>query len=158
MLKIVESSSLHATRLTAVKNSQLYSILPVAISHSFIVLSAAPVTKNRVCAEPESAFLSSSLCFVPARNSGQLGMSAKRYVQSQATVQTLPLCPLNVPNLSPFDVYQTLTTWSLEAEKRRSPSALKMIWVRDRSCPCRMIGFYREDASARSLSHISAPT
>lgn len=24
---------------------------------------------------------------------------------------------------------------SFEAEKRRSPSALKMIWVRDRSCP-----------------------
>jgi hypothetical protein len=65
MLKIVESSSLsishplpnhpnpplnpkthlHATRLTAVKNSQVYNSFPVAISHNRIVLSAAPVTR-----------------------------------------------------------------------------------------------------------------
>lgn len=67
-----------------------------------------------------------------------------RNSQSHATVHTLPLCPLNVPNRSPFEVYQTLTTLSFEAEKRRSPSALKMICVSDRSCPWRMIGFWRQ--------------
>lgn len=61
--------------------------------------------------------------------------------QSQATVHTLPLWSPNVPSLSPLLVNHTLTTLSLEAEKRRSPSALKTIWVRERSCPWRMMGF-----------------
>jgi hypothetical protein len=55
--------------------------------------------------------------------------------QSHATVHTVPLCPSNVPNRSPFDVYQTLITGSLDAVNNRSPSALKTIWVRDRSWP-----------------------
>ena len=64
MLKIAESSSLpsaprrdarsithvHATRLTAVRNSQEYSCFPVATSHRRIVLSAPPVTAYFVCA------------------------------------------------------------------------------------------------------------
>lgn len=55
--------------------------------------------------------------------------------QSTSIVQTVPLCPSYVPNLSPLCAYQTLMMWSFEAEKRRSPSVLNLICVRERSCP-----------------------
>ena len=40
------SSSLHATRLTAVGNSHVYRHSPVLTFHSFIMLSAEPVTSR----------------------------------------------------------------------------------------------------------------
>lgn len=63
--------------------------------------------------------------------------SFRRDALSTETVHTEPLWPLNVPRRSPLDVNQTLTILSLDAEKRRSPSVLKTIWVSERSCPVR---------------------
>jgi hypothetical protein len=53
--------------------------------------------------------------------------NARGDVQSQEMDQMVPLCPLNVPNLSPFDVNQTLNTGSFPAVNSRSPSALYRI-------------------------------
>jgi hypothetical protein len=69
-------------------------------------------------------------------------ISSNVHSQSTATVHTVPLCPFNVPNRSPFEVNHTFTTGSLPAENNKSPSRLKTIWVRERSWPWRMMGFY----------------
>lgn len=51
----------------------------------------------------------------------------KEDAQSQVIDQMVPLCPLNVPSRSPFDVNQTLNTGSFPAVNSRSPSALYTI-------------------------------
>jgi hypothetical protein len=114
------STNLNWTRLTAVKKSQVYKHFPDWISHNFIELSAAPETMYFDLATWSALF--------QMRN-------ARGDVQSQEMDQMVPLCPLNVPNLSPFDVNQTLNTGSFPAVNSRSPSALYRIWVRERTCP-----------------------
>ena len=52
----------------------------------------------------------------------------------------MPQCPWYVPTRSPFSEYQQEGTWSLEHEKRRSPSRLYLIIVSARSWPFTMIG------------------
>jgi len=116
------SSSLNETLFTAVGNSQVYSNFPLDTFHSFILLSAEPDTKNCVFAEDGINWRFAQDNMRPDS-------------QSTSTVHTVPLCPLNVPNRSPFAEYQTLMIWSFEQEKMRSPCALYLIWVRERSCP-----------------------
>jgi hypothetical protein len=55
---------------------------------------------------------------------------------STSKSQIVPLCPWKVPKRSPFSDLQTLGTWSFEAEKSRSPSALYFTTVIGLSCPC----------------------
>jgi hypothetical protein len=52
-------------------------------------------------------------------------------------VHTVPLCPLYVPRRSPLWENQTLMTSSFEQEKRRSPSLLNFICVKERSWPAK---------------------
>ena len=54
--------------------------------------------------------------------------------------QTAPLCPLNVPSLSPLWENHTEGRGSFEQEKSKSPSLLNFILVKDLSCPCKRIG------------------
>jgi hypothetical protein len=55
--------------------------------------------------------------------------------QSTSTVHTEPLWPSYVPSRSPLCVNQTFMMESFDAEKRRSPSRLSLIWVSERSWP-----------------------
>lgn len=89
------------------------------MSHSFIVLSA----------EPES----NSLDWAEKRSQVRVLQTRFTHSQSHAKDQTVPLCPLYVPNLSPFELNQTLIVSSLEAVNSKSPSLLKTICVSERS-------------------------
>ena len=115
-------SSLKATLLTAVGNSQVYRHFPVCTDHSLNVLSAAPDTKYFVSADEIS-------------NQNHDVWEGRVYAPSTSTVHTDPLCPSYVPNRSPLWENQTLMTWSFEHEKSRSPSLLNLICVSDRSWP-----------------------
>ena len=107
------------------RNSQVFTHFPVEMSQSFIVLSAAPESMYLVCAGL-SCDRTSGAALRASRYTGGI-VRAHNDSQSQATVQTLPVCPLNVPSLSPFEVNHTLITGSFEAENSRSPSELKTI-------------------------------
>lgn len=109
---------LHPTRITDVKNSQTFRHFPVDTSHIRIVLSAAPVTKNLDWSVDPS--IRSPVIIHDTR----YHHDKEQHSQSHATVHTVPLCPLNVPSLSPFEVNHTLTILSFDAENSRSPSAL----------------------------------
>ena len=111
------SSSLNATRFTAVGNSQLNKHLPVWTSQSFMVLSAEPDTRNLHSANEH-------------KTRGELsGMNrgGRRDAQSTSMVHIVPLCPSYVPRRSPLCVNQTFIRWSFEQLNSRSPSRLYLI-------------------------------
>ena len=66
----------------------------------------------------------------------------KSRIQLTSTHQTAPLCPSNVPTLSPFSEYHIAGWASLATENNKSPSLLYLICVMERSWPCSIRGFY----------------
>ena len=111
------SSSLNATRFTAVGNSQLNKHLPVWTSQSFMVLSAEPDTRN----------LDSANEYKTRAEFSRLNRGGRRDAQSTSMVHIVPLCPSYVPRRSPLCVNQTFIRWSFEQLNSRSPSRLYLI-------------------------------